>query len=43
MKKKGYFVSSYCIDKKFLLLNGCVLKDYYAFRGLKIDYDPFYI
>lgn len=43
MKKKGYFVSSYCIDKKFLLLNGCVLKDYYAFRGLKIDYDPFFI
>lgn len=43
MKKKGYFVSSNCIDKKFLLLNGCVLKDYYAFRGLKIDYDPFFI
>lgn len=42
-KKEGYFVSSYCIDKKFLLLNGCVLKDYYAFRGLKIDYDPFFI
>lgn len=29
-KKEGYFVSSYCIDKKFLLLNGSVLKDYYA-------------
>lgn len=43
MKKKGYFVFLYCIDKKFLFLNGCVLKDYYVFRGLKIDYDLFFI
>lgn len=42
-KKEGYFVFLYCIDKKFLFLNGSVLKDYYVFRGLKIDCDLFFI
>lgn len=46
LQKKKKFCSQLTwkkIDKKFLLLNGSVLKDYYAFRGLKIDYDPFFI
>lgn len=35
-KKEGYFVFLYCIDKKFLFLNGSVLKDYYVLEDWKL-------